>query len=155
MRLAQFLALLTFTACAGNSPMAGDGPDPDGSTAVADARLPDAGACVPLASVVGVECPPTWTAALADKAAFCAKPAVPGLFDAFTSSAACGGFLRYSRYLFDGGPRFCIYDPTSQALKGYRASDPKALRWDLTCGNDLSQFDEAGCTGTSCAQTVP
>ena len=114
----------------------------------AGAGIDATSACIPLANVTANECPATWTAALADQTAFCAK-AQPD-FDAFVSTAACGGLLRYTRHLFDAGPRYCTYDPTTHALRGYRAFDGKALFQAISCGSTSADFDDTGCAGTSC-----
>ena len=106
-------------------------------------------ACVALASVSG-QCPADWAAAIADQSAFCAANALP-LFDTFLSSASCRGSLHYTRYLFDAGPRFCLYDPTTGALVGYRAVDAKAGFEQTSCGSNQADFDDQGCAGTTCA----
>jgi hypothetical protein len=125
------------------------GKPPTDGGADAGARNPDASsACVPLASVSATDCPQDWMAALADQAAFCMRQA-PG-FDAFISTGSCRGLLRYTRHLFDGGPRYCVYDPNSFALRGYHAVDAKAGLETITCGATSADFDDTGCTGASC-----
>lgn len=132
-----------------------DGPSTDVSDLTADggAREADAGrACLPLTSVFN-PCPADWSAALADKATFCKSPtSLPyPLFDAFLSTNSCRGLLRYTKHLFDGGPRFCIYDPTSLALVGYYIVDGKALFEAISCGSTKTDFADTACVGSTCA----
>ena len=108
----------------------------------------DASACVALASVSD-QCPADWSAASADQLAFCAKEAP--LLATFLSTATCRGGLHYTRYLFDAGPRFCVYDPATLALVGYRAVDGKAGFELTSCGANEADFDDQGCAGTTCA----
>jgi hypothetical protein len=108
------------------------------------------GSCVPLATVA-MNCAADWTAAKSDMTAFCAKEAP--FFDAFTSTGVCRGRFHYTRYLFDGGPRYCLYDPTTLALVGYGASDGKALFEQYSCGVKREDFDDRDCEGVSC--TLP
>jgi hypothetical protein len=112
----------------------------------------DAPACKPLAAVQPTTCPATWEGASAAHAAFCAREwSSVGLFDATLTTTACRGFLRWTRHLFDGGPRYCLYDPTTRALVGYRAFDGKAHFEETTCGSSIGDYDGEGCTRTSCA----
>jgi hypothetical protein len=108
--------------------------------------------CAPLASV-SASCPPDWTAALSDKPTFCARETP--LFDAFLSTATCRGRLHYTRYLFDGGPRFCVYDPGTLELTGYAAFDGKARFEQTSCGTAKADFDDRGCAGDTCDRTRP
>jgi hypothetical protein len=103
--------------------------------------------CVPLATVAA-ECPPDWNAAKVAKDAFCAQQ-MPE-FDAFFSTARCHDRLHFTRYLFDGGPRYCVYDPATLKLTGYGAFDGKAMFEQLSCGTDRAAFDEQGCAGEMC-----
>ncbi len=139
------LALLVVVAACGACQQAGGKSE----------RGPGAAAheCLPLASIGPDKCPPTWTDALADKSRFCAESHGPG-FDAFTSKAACRGALRYTRHLFDGGPRFCIYDPATLALRGHRAVDPKVLSEQISCGVSAADFGDDRCDGESCPTSV-
>jgi hypothetical protein len=150
-------AALSLTACSqGKGPSTSDRATPI-AAAVADAAVtesdgPGAGAstaCVPLADLTS-ECPATWPAALADQGAFCATKAPSPSFDAFVSTAPCRGFLRYSRHLWDAGPRYCLYDPTTLALRGYRASDGKLMFEATTCGSAKTDFGDEQCAGTTC-----
>jgi hypothetical protein len=113
----------------------------------------DGGACLPLSSVDTRSCPRTWTDALDAHTAFCAKEwrAGGGLFTADVSATTCRGFLRYTRHLFDGGPRTCLYDPTTLALRGYHAFDGKAMYQAMTCGSSREDFDDKGCQLVSCS----
>jgi hypothetical protein len=103
--------------------------------------------CVPLEAVAS-ECPPDWNAAKAAKDAFCAKAAP--FFDAFFSTARCHDKLHYTRYLFDGGPRYCVYDPATLKLVAYGAFDGKAMFERFSCGLDRADFDDQGCAGDGC-----
>jgi hypothetical protein len=114
----------------------------------ADAR--NTSPCIPLADVTPEECPATWPGAQAAKASFCIDQRRFPMFDTFLSTDACRGFLRYTRYLFDAGPRYCLYDPMTLALRGYRASDGKALYEAMTCGSASSDFGDKDCAGTAC-----
>lgn len=109
---------------------------------------PDGTSCVTLASVAD-ECPATWNAAIADQSTFCATE-FP-FFDTFLSSHSCKGSLRYTRYLFDAGPRSCLYDPANGKLVGYHAVDGKAMFEATSCGISQGDFDEQGCPGSTCA----
>ena len=110
----------------------------------------NASACIPLADVKPEECPATWPEAQAAKARFCIDERRGPSFDTFLSTEPCGGFLRYTRYLFDAGPRFCLYDPTTLALRGYRAVDGKAFYQAITCGSVVTDFGDQDCAGTAC-----
>jgi hypothetical protein len=103
--------------------------------------------CVAL-STVAQNCPPDWKSVPAAMAAFCAKEAP--FFDAFRSNGVCHGRLHYTRHLFDGGPRFCLYDPNTLALVGWGAFDGKAMREELSCGIKREDFDDQGCQGSAC-----
>src|SRR3954468_23426359 len=116
------------------------------------AALSSPGPCVPLAAV-SANCPADWAAAMADRNAFCAKTS-PG-FDVFLSTAVCRGALHYTRYLFDGGPRRCLYDGATGQLTGYGASDPKVMFSSRSCGPDPNDFDDRGCPGLTCAPSPP
>ena len=109
-----------------------------------------AAACIPLADVKPEECPATWPEAQAAKARFCIDERRGPSFDTFLSTESCGGFLRYTRYLFDGGPRFCLYDPTTHAVRGYRAVDGKTFFRAITCGSAVTDFGDQECAGTAC-----
>lgn len=113
-------------------------------------RVDDGSACVALASVRD-QCPADWGAAIADQIAFCAAEAP--FFDTFLSSESCRGSLLYTRYLFDAGPRSCLYDPATWALAGYRAVDGKAGFEQTSCGSSPADFDHQGCAGTTCPQS--
>jgi hypothetical protein len=108
----------------------------------------DGSACVPLASVSDF-CPADWGAAVADLSVFCAEEAP--FYDAFLSIETCRGSLHYTHYLFDAGPRFCLCDPATGELVGYRAVDGKALFEETSCGTSPADFDDQGCAGTTCA----
>ncbi len=129
----------------------GPGKDDTGLPRVEVASEPTDGgpACVALASVSD-QCPADWGTAVADQSAFCAAYASP--YDAFLSIASCRGSLHYTRYLFDAGPRVCLYDPTTGALVGYRAVDAKAGFEQTSCGSNQADFDDQGCAGTRCAK---
>jgi hypothetical protein len=103
--------------------------------------------CVPLAAVAP-ECPPDWNAALTARDAFCARN--DPFFDTFFSSAPCHDGLHYTRYLFDGGPRYCVYDPATLKLTGYGAFDGKAMFQQFSCGTERAAFDDQGCAGEGC-----
>ena len=109
----------------------------------------DGSACVALASVSD-QCPADWAAAIADQITFCAEEAP--FYDAFVSIGACRGSLHYTKYLFDAGPRFCLYNPTTGELVGYAAFDGKAGFERTSCGTDPAELDDQGCAGTTCAQ---
>jgi hypothetical protein len=120
----------------------------------ADGGAPaDAGACLPLASVRREECPRTWGEAIDHHAGFCAKEWRGGMgsFSAERSATACRGFLRYTRHLWDAGPRMCIYDPITLELRGYHAIDGKAMYQAITCGLSREDFDDKDCPLVSCA----
>ena len=85
---------------------------------------------------------------MVDMPAFCAKNAP--FFDAFISAGVCRGQLHYSQYLFDAGPRYCLYDPVSLKLTGYGAFDGKVQSAQSTCGVARADFDDQGCAGKSC-----
>jgi hypothetical protein len=108
----------------------------------------DGSACVALASVRD-QCPANWAAAVADQIAFCASEAP--FYDAFLSTESCRGGLHYTKYLFDAGPRYCMYAPATQQLVGYRAVDGKAGFEQTSCGYDQAGFDDQGCAGIYCA----
>jgi hypothetical protein len=110
----------------------------------------NASACNPLTDVKPEECPATWPEAQAAKARFCIDGRRGPSFDTFLSTEPCGGFLRYTRYLFDAGPRFCLYDPTTLALRGYRAVDGKLSYQSITCGSAVTDFGDKDCAGTAC-----
>jgi hypothetical protein len=128
---------------------------PAADAAAADAAAADAAACVPLASVSAEICPPTWAAAMADNGAFCAHQGKQPGFAAFLSTEVCGGFLHYDRQLFDAGPRACLYDPATLALRGYRAQDPKAGFSAITCGSAPADFDDRTCKAATCSRDTP
>ena len=102
--------------------------------------------CVPLAQVAAM-CPADWSAVPEAMSAFCAKEAP--FFDAFRSAGLCRGRLHYTRYLFDGGPRYCVYDTTLK-LVGYGAFDGKAMFEQWTCGVKKEDFDDKDCPGMTC-----
>jgi len=104
--------------------------------------------CVSLATVAD-QCPADWSGVRAAMDAFCAKEAP--FFSAFQSSGVCRGRLRYSRYLFDAGPRYCLYDPVTFKLVAYGAFDGKALSQQYSCGVAQEDFDDRDCAGVSCA----
>lgn len=107
--------------------------------------------CVPL-DKVRADCPANWDAALAASQTFCSERRDKESFDAFVSTDACRGALRYTRHLFDGGPRYCFYDPTSKALVAAAAFDGKALYEAWSCGRPRSDFDDSGCPGAPCSR---
>jgi hypothetical protein len=117
--------------------------------------VPAGPACAPLARFTE-ECPAEWTGAQADKGAFCAERAKAGghgprsEVNAFVSTDACRGWLRYTKHLFDAGPRYCLYDPKTQKLAGYRAYDGKAGSEAWSCGVDKGAYDDTDCSGPSC-----
>lgn len=116
--------------------------------AVNGAGAPDASSCLPLSTA---PCPADWTAALADRGRFCMVNAGSPLgYDAVVSTAPCRGLWRYTRFLFDAGPRYCVYDPSTLALRGYYAHDGKAGVDAITCGATPADFDMTGCAGASC-----
>ena len=98
------------------------------------------------------QCPADWAAAVADQNAFCAADEV-AFFDTFLSSESCRGSLHYTKYLFDAGPRSCLYHPATGALVGYRAVDGKAGLEQTSCGVDEADFDDQGCAGKACPQS--
>jgi hypothetical protein len=108
----------------------------------------DESACVALASVSD-QCPADWGATIADQIAFCAQEAP--FFDTFLSTGSCRGGLHYTKHLFDAGPRFCVYDPATLELVGYRAVDGKAGFEQTSCGSNQADFDDQGCAGMTCA----
>ncbi len=117
-----------------------------GATGINGAGAQDASSsCLPLSAA---PCPPDWTAAVADEARFCMKEAP--FYDAVISTAPCRGLLRYTRFLFDAGPRYCVYDPSTLALRGYRAYDGKLGFEATTCGSTAADYDITGCAGNSC-----
>jgi hypothetical protein len=135
MRLPLFWLILTLAAACSST-----------ASSSTDASRASTG-CVPLASVAA-SCPPDWAAAMAAHGAFCAKEAP--LFEAFLSKAPCRGRLHYTRYLFDGGPRYCVYDPATKKLSGYAAFDGKAMFRQVSCGVDEADFSDVGCDGEGC-----
>lgn len=118
---------------------------------LAEACSKDAGSenhsCVPL-STVSDQCPPTWTSAQIARATFCSKNAP--FFDSFLSTSTCRGTLHYSTYLFDGGPRYCVYDAATEKLIRYGAFDPKAMFEQMSCGSAKTDFNTEGCAGVGC-----
>jgi hypothetical protein len=105
--------------------------------------------CAPLASLAE-NCPAVWSAVNADKVAFCANRPTPSV-DALVSTHACRGWLRYTRHLSSyGGSRYCLFDPNTKKLAGYRAFDGKAEYEAWSCGFDKANFDDKECTGTPC-----
>jgi hypothetical protein len=138
-----FLAGLTPLGCADHEPP----PPPRDAGAdtpvIADTGDPDAEACLPLETIDAQTCPASWDEAIAGHLAFCTyerRDRGLGLFDADRSGTACQGFLRYSRYLFDAGPRFCLYDPGTEALVGYYGVGTKFMFREITCGSSPEQF---------------
>jgi len=126
-----------------------------GNQDAAPSSTPDQpGACQPLADIPQNDCPATWPGATAAAATFCAEEA-GSLFGAFVSTDACRGLLRYTRHLFDGGPRFCLYDPGSHALVGYRLSDPKGFQFAVSCGPAESVQNDRDCLGVHCPPETP
>jgi hypothetical protein len=100
------------------------------------------------AATAAEECPAEWAGVATAMNDFCAeqKP----LFNAFRSTGPCRGRLHYTRHLFDGGPRYCLYDPVTLKLVGYAAFDPKALREEYTCRIPKEDFDDQDCPGVTC-----
>ncbi|MDP8999664.1 MAG: hypothetical protein M3O46_06090 [Myxococcota bacterium] len=133
---------------------ASNAPASDAADVVSDARASktDAGnACLPLTSQFN-PCPADWNAALADKATFCKSSPLPyPMFDAFISLGPCRGFLRYTKHLWDGGPRDCIYHPSSLMLSGYDIVDGKAMFVAHSCGTIETDFVDSACAGSTCA----
>jgi hypothetical protein len=117
----------------------------------------DGSACVPLATVDAQTCPATWAEATAAHKAFCIREwhGGRGLYSADLSTSACRSFLRYTRYLFDAGPRTCLYDPITLDLRGYRAFDGKAMFEATTCDSTPDQYDGKGCGVLTCADVAP
>lgn len=105
-------------------------------------------ACTPLEKLAA-QCPADWASVTADKEGFCATRQMPD-FDVFVSTSACRGRFLYTKHLFDGGPRSCLYDPATGKLAGYRAYDGKARYEAFSCGVDASAYEEAGCSGATC-----
>lgn len=132
-----FLAMAATTACNSSS-----APSPDGGSSKTKG-------CVPLASVAA-NCPADWAAAAAAKGPFCDKEAPH--FEAFLSKAPCRGRLHYTRYLFDGGPRYCLYDAATMRLAGYAAFDGKAMFKEVSCGVAEDDFSDRGCDGETCPE---
>jgi hypothetical protein len=112
---------------------------------------------VPLETIDAQTCPATWAEATAAHKAFCIREwhGGRGLFDAALTSTTCRGFLRYTRYLFDAGPRTCLYDPTTLALRGYYAFDGKAMFKAITCGSTPDQYDSKDCGVLTCEGVAP
>jgi hypothetical protein len=105
--------------------------------------------CVPLAP--SPECPPTWAETITAGKDFCgSRGKTPG-FSLSRSNAACGPWLRYSTYLFDAGPRNCLYDPTTEKLAGFGFFDGKANWQQRSCNVEQSEavFPE-DCAHLSC-----
>jgi hypothetical protein len=104
--------------------------------------------CVAL-DTVAQNCPRNWGSVPDEMATFCVKNAP--FFEAFRSKGVCRGWLRYTRHLFDGGPRFCLYDPVTLALVGWGAFDGKANFEQFSCGIKRDDFfDDQGCEATGC-----
>jgi hypothetical protein len=97
-------------------------------------------------------CPATWAEVAPAHVAFCAENDKDGfgLFTATRSTSACRGYLRYTLHLFDGGPRYCLYDPATGKLRGYRAFDGKAMYMATTCGSSPGDYVEEGCAAVNC-----
>jgi hypothetical protein len=138
-----FLAWVTPLGCADHEAP----PQPRDAAAdrpvIADTAGPDAEACLPLETIGAQTCPATWDEAIAGHLAFCTferRDRGLGLFDADRSGTACQGFLRYNRYLFDAGPRFCLYNPVTLALAGYYGVGTKSMFRQITCGASPQQF---------------
>jgi hypothetical protein len=129
------------------TPLDRKGTLPGNATYLCFANSPSA-TCVSLTNVSD-QCPADWEAAIADQIAFCAKEAP--FFGSFLSTVSCRGGLHYTKYLFDAGPRYCVYDPATRQLVGYRAFDGKALFEKTSCGLDEADFDDQGCVGMTCA----
>jgi hypothetical protein len=131
-----------------------DAPSTDSSDVGADedTSKADAGsACLPLTSNFN-PCPADWNAAMADKATFCKSPPLPyPMFDAFISKGSCRGVLRYTKHLWDGGPRYCIYDPISLVLIGYDIVDGEAMFTAHSCGTIETDFVDTACAGSTCS----
>jgi hypothetical protein len=128
--LAQFLGAIVVASSS-----------PAGATEAASAS------CMPLASVGEALCPPNWTGALAAKAAWCGKP----LADVDISAEPCRGFLRYHHHYFDGGHHYCLYDPSTLALRGYYGFDRKAMNYGATsCGMSKKDFEDKECPRAHC-----
>jgi hypothetical protein len=60
--------------------------------------------------------------------------------------------LRYTRYLFDGGPRYCQYDPVSGSLTGFAHFDGKAMYEAWSCDTPKEDFSDRDCPGLACGQ---
>lgn len=116
--------------------------------AAASSSASTAAPCTPLAKLAD-NCPPDWSAVGADKATFCATRQLSE-FNVLVSSDACRGSLHYTKYLFDGGPRYCLYDPSTQKLVAYGAFDGKAGHQEWSCGVDRTAFDDKDCAGDRC-----
>jgi hypothetical protein len=167
-RVVALVVVVPTIACLNSSPPqthsdssvdAGDAPDstsveaPDASRTArwcSEARDGGSTACVPLSDPCG-GCPATWAAAIEDNTQFCAAHA-DGLFSAFVSTEACRGRLRYTQHVFDGGPRYCQYDPISERLTGFAHFDGKALYEAWSCDTPKEDFDDRDCPGLTCEQ---
>ena len=111
--------------------------------------IDDGDSCTPLSEMTAYgsnDCPPTWEQAQAKAPTVCDEAFE---FSTTLSRSPCEGYLRYTAYLFDGGPRYCLYDPTTFALVGYGISDTKALHEEYSCGIDQALFAPETCSSTA------
>jgi hypothetical protein len=101
---------LTFVGGAGCTSAASGAPS--GTTSAPAQAASDSKGCM-LLDDMRSNCPSDWAGVSADREAFCSKRHHPS-YSVFLSTAPCRGELHYVRYLFDAGPRHCLYDPVSR-----------------------------------------
>ena len=147
-RLAPLCLTLSFVCGAGCTSVSSGAPS--GTTSTAAKAASDSKGCVPVAEMSS-HCPAEWTGVSPDREAFCSKKPHPS-YSVFVSTAPCRGALHYVRYLFDAGPRHCLYDPATRKLIGYGAFDAKVSYSAWTCGHDRADFDAKGCEGLACPE---
>lgn len=116
------MALIGFVACAANN----EPPPQTGGT-----NNTSSTPCVELAPTL--ECPATWKETIIAGRSFCASRGKQPNFTVSRSMGACGPWLRYSLFLFDGGPRNCLYDPKTEKLAGFAFFDGKASWQQRSC----------------------
>ncbi|MFO0734859.1 MAG: hypothetical protein U0270_03230 [Labilithrix sp.] len=101
------------------------------------------------------ECPGTWAETIPAGKAFCADRGKSPMFTLARSGGACGPYLRYTTFLFDGGPRNCLYDPKTEKLVGFGFFDGKASWQQRTC--NVEQKEAAfpqDCAHITCADAA-
>lgn len=97
------------------------------------------------------ECPATWAQTITAGKDYCAAHRGHSEFSLVRSTAACGPWLRYSLYLFDAGPRNCLYDPKTEKLVGYAFFDGKASWQKRTCNVEQGEATfPQGCARVTC-----